>query len=57
MLRQRQLMAESLRQCEWVQGRDFDRMIAAHAMSAGATLATSNIADFRDIPGLTLEIW
>jgi tRNA(fMet)-specific endonuclease VapC len=34
-----------------------DRMIAAQAILAGATLITMNPPDFRDIPGLTLEIW
>jgi len=44
-------------QCGWAKGRDFDRMIAAHAIAVGATLVTANIADFRDIPGLALENW
>lgn len=44
-------------QCGWVKGRDFDRMIAAHAISAGAKLVTANEADFRDIPGLELVNW
>ena len=34
-----------------------DRMIAAQAMVAGATLATLNPRDFRGIPGLTIEDW
>lgn len=34
-----------------------DRMIAAQAMVAGATLITLNPRDFRDIPGLTVEDW
>jgi tRNA(fMet)-specific endonuclease VapC len=38
-------------------GRDFDRMIAGHAISVGATLVTDNLDDFADIPGLTLENW
>lgn len=41
----------------WVRGRDFDRMIAAHAISLGATLVTNNERDFRDIPGLAVENW
>jgi tRNA(fMet)-specific endonuclease VapC len=43
--------------CGWVKGRDFDRMIAAHAISTGSVLVTNNIADFRDIPGLLIENW
>ena len=44
-------------QCGWAKGRDYDRMIAAHAISAGCVLATNNVADFRDIPGLSMENW
>jgi tRNA(fMet)-specific endonuclease VapC len=44
-------------QCGWVRGRDFDRMIAAHAVSTKSVLVTANIADFRDIPGLQIEDW
>jgi tRNA(fMet)-specific endonuclease VapC len=44
-------------QCGWARGRDYDRMIAAHAISAGCVLATNNIADFRDIAGLSIENW
>ena len=35
--------------------RIIDRMIAAQAIVAGATLATLNPRDFRNIPGLTIE--
>lgn len=42
---------------EWVRARDFDRMIAGHALSCDAVLVTNNEADFRDIPGLKLENW
>lgn len=41
----------------WVRGRDFDRMIAAHAITVRATLVTANEADFRDISGLELVNW
>ncbi len=44
-------------QLGWVKGRDFDRMIAAHAISSKSTLVTSNEVDFRDIPGLAVENW
>lgn len=41
----------------WVKGRDFDRMIAAHALSTASILVTHNLADFRDIPGLAVAAW
>jgi tRNA(fMet)-specific endonuclease VapC len=44
-------------QCGWVRGRDFDRMIAGHAISTQSVLVTNNGADFRDIPGLTVADW
>jgi tRNA(fMet)-specific endonuclease VapC len=44
-------------QCGWVKGRDFDRMIAGHAISTASILVTSNPKDFRDIPGLKIENW
>ena len=34
-----------------------DRLIAAHAISAGLTLVTNNLADFADYPGLRAENW
>ena len=37
--------------------RIIDRMIAAQALTAGATLATLNPRDFRGIPGLTIDDW
>ena len=43
--------------CGWVRGRDFDRMIAAHAISSRSVLVTDHVTDFRDIPGLTIENW
>jgi tRNA(fMet)-specific endonuclease VapC len=44
-------------QCGWAKGRDYDRMIAAHAISSGSILVTNNETDFRDIPGLSMENW
>lgn len=44
-------------QCGWVKGRDYDRMIAAHAISSGRVLVTNNEADFRSIPGLSIDNW
>ena len=44
-------------QCGWVKGRDFDRMIAGHAIASDSILVTNNIPDFSDIPGLSLENW
>ena len=43
--------------CGWAKGRDYDRMIAAQAITLRACLVTDNVADFRDIAGLTLENW
>lgn len=37
--------------------RILDRMIASHALEEGATLATCNSRDFRDIPDLMVEDW
>ena len=34
-----------------------DQLIAAHAVSVGATLVTNNEADFKDYPGLMVENW
>ena len=36
---------------------DFDRLLAAHALSLGLTLVTANVADFADVPGLAVEDW
>jgi tRNA(fMet)-specific endonuclease VapC len=44
-------------QCGWARRRDYDRMIAAHAISSHSILVTNNLADFSDIPGLSLENW
>jgi tRNA(fMet)-specific endonuclease VapC len=46
-----------IEKCGFTRGRDFDRMIAAHAMSIGAVLVTDNTEDFSDIPALMLENW
>ncbi len=35
----------------------FDRLIAAHALSVGATIVSNNVADFADLPGLVVENW
>jgi tRNA(fMet)-specific endonuclease VapC len=43
--------------CGWAKGRDYDRMIAAHALSSGSVLVTANESDFRDIPDLSIENW
>lgn len=43
--------------CGWVKGRDFDRMIAGHAISTQSVLVTDNGSDFRDIPNLLIENW
>jgi tRNA(fMet)-specific endonuclease VapC len=44
-------------QCGWAKGRDYDRMIAAHALVTASILVTDNKSDFADIPGLQLENW
>ena len=35
----------------------FDRLLAAHALSIGATIITNNEQDFTDVPGLKIENW
>lgn len=35
----------------------FDRLLAAHALSLGATIITNNESDFADVPGLKVENW
>ncbi|WP_295638699.1 type II toxin-antitoxin system VapC family toxin [Novosphingobium sp.] len=35
----------------------FDRLLAAHALSIGATVVANNEADFADVPGLVVENW
>jgi tRNA(fMet)-specific endonuclease VapC len=44
-------------QCGWAKGRDYDRMIAAHALATASILVTDHTPDFADIPDLTLENW
>lgn len=39
------------------QRRSFDRLIAAHALSLGLVVATNNVADFDDVPGIKVENW
>ena len=43
--------------CGYVKGRDYDRLMAAHAIASDSVLVTDNVADFRDIPGLAMENW
>lgn len=35
----------------------YDRLIAAHAITLGLTVVTSNVSDFAGIPGLHVEDW
>jgi len=44
-------------QCGYSRAKLVDRMIAATAIVASATLITLNPRDFRDIPGLAIEDW
>ena len=35
----------------------FDRLLAAHALSLGMEIITTNVRDFADSPGLQVEDW
>ena len=52
-----EVYGQIIARCGWVKGRDFDRMIAAHALATDSVLVTANEADFRDVPGLALVNW
>jgi len=41
----------------WSRTRDFDRLIAAHAIATRHVLVTANVADFTGVPGLAFENW
>lgn len=51
------IYAGIVERCGYSRRRIIDRLIAATAIAADATLITMNGADFRDIPGLKLDIW
>ncbi|MBS1239504.1 MAG: hypothetical protein H6R45_210, partial [Proteobacteria bacterium] len=40
-----------------VRRKSFDRLIAAHAVSLGYVLVTSNVKHFADVPGLKVDNW
>ena len=44
-------------QIGWARRRDFDWLIAGHALATGWILVTANSTDYSDIPGLSLENW
>jgi tRNA(fMet)-specific endonuclease VapC len=41
----------------WDRRKDYDRMIAAHAIMLRAILVTDNVADIQGIPGLSFVRW
>jgi tRNA(fMet)-specific endonuclease VapC len=51
------IYGEIVRSLGFSRARIIDRMIAAQALDIGATIATLNPRDFRDIPGLIVEDW
>jgi predicted nucleic acid-binding protein len=46
-----------IQHCGYNRRKAIDRMIAAQALTLGATLITANPSDFREIPNLVLEDW
>lgn len=52
-----EIYGQIIAQCGWAKGRDYDRMIAAHALATASILVTDNLSDFADIPGLEIENW
>jgi predicted nucleic acid-binding protein len=52
-----QAYGQIIAQRGWARGRDYDRMIAAHAIASGSVLATDDSADLEDVPGLSIENW
>jgi tRNA(fMet)-specific endonuclease VapC len=52
-----QAYGQIIAQRGWIRGRDYDRMIAAHAIASGSVLVTDNSDDFKDVPGLSIENW
>jgi len=57
LMKRRQKHTADHRSTGWVRGRDFDRLIGAHAMSTTSILVTNNESDFRDIPAFKIENW
>jgi tRNA(fMet)-specific endonuclease VapC len=52
-----QVYADILRVTGFSRRKILDRLIAATAICHDLSLATFNADDFRDIPGLRLEVW
>jgi tRNA(fMet)-specific endonuclease VapC len=51
------IYSDVVRRIGFSRSRLLDRLIASTALAADLTLATTNGPDFRDIPGLKLEVW